>query len=187
MKGKLILTLGGSRSGKSEIAEKMAGDLGSRVVYVATAAARDEEMAERIKIHRARRPAGWETVEEEKDVLGVISRGRPGEVFLLDCVTVWVTNLLLDENTPGPGAVLAEKKEYILAQAIQLAETVKTGAHLLAVSNEVGLGIVPDYPLGREFRDIAGLVNQALAARADQVFFTVAGIPLELKSLSRYE
>lgn len=182
MKGRLILVLGGSRSGKSEFAEKMALNLGKRVIYVATAAVRDEEMADRVRLHRARRPAHWETVEEEKALLGVLGRGQPGEVFLLDCATVWITNLLLDDSIPVPGAGLQEKNDYILEQSILLAETVKTGAHLIIVSSEVGLGLVPEYPLGRVFRDIAGMVNQALAERADQVYFTVAGIPLELKS-----
>ncbi|MCL6634180.1 MAG: bifunctional adenosylcobinamide kinase/adenosylcobinamide-phosphate guanylyltransferase [Peptococcaceae bacterium] len=182
MKGKLILVLGGSRSGKSRFAEQMAGRLGGRVVYIATAAVRDGEMAERVRLHRARRPRWWETVEEEKNILGVLGQAGRGDVFLLDCVTLWLTNLLLDEDIPSPGAGRAEKEAYIVEQAMRLADTVHTGAHLILVSNEVGLGLVPEYPLGRAFRDLAGKVNQELAARADQVFFTVAGIPLEIKS-----
>lgn len=187
MRGKLILVLGGSRSGKSEFAEKMAGSMGGRVVYIATAAVRDGEMAERVKLHRARRPQSWETVEEEKDIFRVLDKGRQGDVFLLDCVTVWITNLLLDEKLPGPGAEPAQKEAYIMEQAVRLADTVETGAHLIMVSNEVGLGLVPEYPLGRVFRDLAGKVNQVLAAQADHVYFTVAGLPLDIKSLTRAE
>lgn len=185
MKGKLILALGGSRSGKSELAEKIAASLGERIVYVATAAVRDDEMADRVRRHRERRPQSWETVEEEKNVIEEIRKGREGDVFLLDCASVWITNLLLDENVPKPGVGTVEKEAYIVAQATLLANTVESGVHLIVVSNEVGLGLVPEYPLGRIFRDVAGRVNQMLAAKADQVYFTVAGIPLEIKSISR--
>lgn len=184
MRGKLILTLGGSRSGKSEFAEKIAGRMGERVIYIATAAVRDGEMAERVRLHRERRPQSWETVEEEKNVLEVLGKGRKGDVFLLDCATIWITNLLLDESLPEPGAKPAEKNAYIMEQAARLADTVETGTHLIVVSNEVGLGLVPEYPLGRVFRDLAGKVNQLLASKANQVYFTVAGLPLEIKSLA---
>jgi len=187
MRGKLILVLGGSRSGKSEFAEKIAGHMGASVIYIATAAVRDGEMAERVRLHRARRPRSWETVEEEKDIFKVLDKGREGDVFLLDCVTIWLTNLLLDERIPGPGVEQAEKEAYVLKLAIRLTDTVRTGAHLIMVSNEVGLGVVPEYPLGRAFRDLAGKVNKVLAERADQVYFTVAGLPLAIKSLARVE
>ncbi len=185
MKGQLILVLGGSRSGKSEFAEKVAGRLGGRVIYIATAAVRDEEMAERVKLHRTRRPPSWETVEEEKNVLDILDTGREGDIFLLDCATFWITNLLLDEDLPRPGSGPAEKEAYIMGQVLRLADTVKKGIHLIIVSNEVGLGLVPEYPLGRAFRDLAGKVNQVLAAEAEQVYFTIAGLPLEIKSLIR--
>ncbi|NLI12677.1 bifunctional adenosylcobinamide kinase/adenosylcobinamide-phosphate guanylyltransferase [Pelotomaculum propionicicum] len=171
MKGKLILVLGGSRSGKSEFAEKIAGKLGGRVTYIATAAVNDSEMAERVRLHRTRRPEHWVTVEEEKDVAGVVRKGCEGEVFLLDCVTVWLTNLMLD----------SEQQDYIMEKVYQLADSVDNGANLILVSNEVGLGLVPEYPLGRLFRDLAGKANQALAAKADQVYFVVAGLPMEIK------
>lgn len=173
MRGKLILVLGGSRSGKSEFAEKIAGSLGGRVFYVATATVRDKEMADRIRLHKERRPQSWKTIEEEKDVLSVLKKGRQGDVYLLDCLTVWLTNLLLE----------SKKEAYILEQAVGIASSVKNGIHLVIVSSEVGMGIVPESPLGRIFRDMAGKVNQLFAAKADQVYFTIAGIPVEIKSL----
>jgi adenosylcobinamide kinase/adenosylcobinamide-phosphate guanylyltransferase len=184
MKGKLVLVLGGSRSGKSEFAEKIAAQMGERVIYIATAAVLDDEMAERVRLHRIRRPQLWETVEEEKNVLAVLQKGRQGDVFILDCVTIWLTNLLLDKNNSSPEVSLAKKKEYILEQAVKLANTVETGLHLIAVSNEVGQGLVPENSLGRVFRDLSGKVNQIIAARAEQVFLTVAGIPVDIKSLA---
>lgn len=180
MKGKLVLVLGGSRSGKSEFAESIAGQMGGAVTYIATAAAGDREMADRVKLHRARRPRDWGTVEEEKDVSRVVSDGREGDVFLLDCVTVWITNLILDNQLSGQA--FDEKEKYVMGRVFQLADAVENGAHLILVSNEVGLGLVPEYPLGRLFRDLAGKVNQVLAAKADQVYFVVAGLPLEIKS-----
>ena len=182
MKGKLVLVLGGSRSGKSEFAESIAGQMGGAVTYIATTAVRDPEMADRVKIHRARRPQDWGTVEEEKDVSRVVSNGREGEVFLLDCVTVWITNLILDDQLTEQDLKAGEKERYVMEKVFQLADAVENGAHLILVSNEVGLGLVPEYPLGRLFRDLAGKVNQVLAARADQVYFVVAGLPLEIKS-----
>lgn len=179
------MVLGGSRSGKSQFAEEIAGQMGGRVIYIATAAVRDGEMTERVRLHRERRPQSWETVEEEKNVPGILGKGREGDVFLLDCATLWITNLLLDESLPKPGATPAEKNAYVVEQAARLADTVESGAHLIIVSNEIGLGLVPEHPLGRVFRDLAGKVNQVLAAKADQVYFTVAGLPLEIKSLAR--
>lgn len=182
MNGKLVLVLGGSRSGKSEFAESIAGQMGGSVTYIATTAVRDREMADRVKLHRARRSQDWVTVEEEKDVSRVVSNGREGDVFLLDCVTVWITNLILDNQLTEQDLKAGEKERYIMEKVFQLTDTVENGAHLILVSNEVGLGLVPEYPLGRLFRDLAGKVNQVLAAKADQVYFVVAGLPLEIKS-----
>lgn len=183
MKGKLILVLGGARSGKSELAEKIASRLGGTVTYIATAAIQDPEMAERVKLHQERRPASWITFEEPTNILGVLKNGKQGDVFLLDCVTLWLTNLLLAENLPRSGNA-TEKQEYILEQAQAAAETIHQGHHLIIVSSEVGLGLVPEYPISRTFRDLAGKVNQLLAAKADQVYLTIAGLPLEIKSLT---
>lgn len=182
MKGKLTLVLGGSRSGKSEFAEKMAERSGKNVIYIATAAVRDEEMAERVKLHRKRRPENWVTVEEEIDVLGVLSRGGKGDVFLLDCATIWLTNLLFNEQHSGNER--DGNGTRVLEEVARLTETVDKGLDLIVVSNEVGLGIVPEHPLGRLFRDLAGRANQVMAAKADSVYLVVAGIPVEIKSES---
>ncbi len=176
--------LGGSRSGKSEFAENIAARMGKQVTYIATAAVRDKEMTDRVRLHRERRPQSWKTIEEEKHICQVISKGRKGDVFLLDCVTGWITNLLLDDLIPATKAKHADKSSYIMGQVEQLMGTIDHGAHLIAVSNDVGLGLVPEYPLGRIFRDLAGKVNQALASKADQVYFVVAGLHLEIKSMA---
>lgn len=176
-----MLVLGGARSGKSEFAEKIAERTGKRMTYIATAAIRDEEMAERVKLHQKRRPNSWITVEEEKDILGVLSRGGKGDVFLLDCATVWLTNLLLEQHHTETDDERNKKEARILEQVAGLAETVENGLDLIVVSSEVGLGIVPEHPLGRTFRDLAGKANQVLASKADSVYLVVAGIPLVIK------
>ncbi len=181
MKGKLILVLGGSRSGKSEFAEKIAADTNKRVAYIATASICDEEMAKRVRLHQERRPGNWVTVEEEIDVPGVLGKYGQGDALLLDCVTVWITNLLTDQQSDQKTASI-KIEQHILEQAARITEAVEYGADLIVVSSEVGLGLIPEYPLGRIFRDLAGKVNQLLAAKADSVFLLVAGIPMEIKS-----
>lgn len=146
-------------------------------------------MAERVQKHRARRPATWETVEEEKNVIDVIRKGQKGDVFILDCVTLWLTNLLLDQcppfqDVPAPSEnvpVSSKKEAWILEQAHLLGDSVSNGADLIMVSNETGLGLVPENPLARTFRDLAGKVNQILASKADEVYFIIAGLPLRIK------
>lgn len=185
-KGKFILILGGTRSGKSEFAERTAAGLGGPVTYIATMSAGDPEMARRAAAHRERRPDGWATVEETHQVSRVVGQvgDRPG-VLLVDCLTGWISNLLLDPDLPGPGAGDPEKEEYILSRIEDLAAAAKSSrAHVLVVSNEVGLGLVPPYPLGRLFRDIAGRANRLLAEAADEVYLVVAGLALEIKSLA---
>ncbi len=189
MKGKLILVLGGTRSGKSDFAEQQAVRLEKRVIYIATAAVKDGEMAKRVQKHRARRPASWETVEEEKNVIDVIRKGQKGDVFLLDCATLWVTNLLLDQCPPFQDVpaswedvpVSPKKEAWILEQAHLLGDSVNNGADLIIVASETGLGLVPENPLARVFRDLAGKVNQILASKADEVYFIIAGLPLKIK------
>ncbi len=182
MKGKLILILGGSRSGKSEFAEKIAADTNKRVVYIATASICDDEMAERVRLHQERRPGNWVTVEEEIDVLGVLGKYGQGDVLLLDCATVWITNLLLDQQHSDLKTASVKNEKHILEQVARMPEAVENGADLIVVSSEVGLGLIPEYPLGRVFRDLAGKANQLLASKADSVFLLVAGLPMEIKS-----
>ena len=175
----LHLILGGARSGKSRYAEQLADQLGRRVLYVATAEANDAEMAARIAAHRQARPSDWQTLEAPLDVgaqLAGLSQ-RP-EVILLDCLTLLVTNIMLQQEADPPGAIEAAVQAELAAI---LAAQAKLACPLIVVSNEVGLGLVPPYPLGRLFRDLAGRANQYLAARADQVLFMVAGLPMTVK------
>ncbi|MQL52857.1 bifunctional adenosylcobinamide kinase/adenosylcobinamide-phosphate guanylyltransferase [Desulfofundulus thermobenzoicus] len=182
----LVLVLGGARSGKSRFAEELAKSCGSRVVYVATAAVGDEEMARRVESHRLRRPPGWRTVEETRHLDGVIEQyGAEYDAILIDCITMWVTNLLLDENWPHPGSSQEEREDHMEELTRSLAEAAAgVRARVIMVSNEVGMGLVPVNPLGRAYRDLAGRVNQLLARRAEQVYLVVAGLPVELKSLA---
>lgn len=165
---RLTLILGGARSGKSARAEALlAGAAGK--VYVATGQAFDAEMAERIAAHRARRGAGWETVEEPLDLPGVLGRDFGGRPVLVDCLTLWLSNLLL-----------AGADTDAAAEALDAALAAAPGPVVL-VSNEVGLSIVPENALARRFRDAAGRLNQRVAARCDRVEFIAAGLPLVLK------
>jgi adenosylcobinamide kinase/adenosylcobinamide-phosphate guanylyltransferase len=175
----LILILGGARSGKSTYAESLAATIAANVLYIATAEAGDTEMAERIAAHRAARPAMWQTLEAPRDVGRALKtiHTHP-ELLLLDCLTLLVTNILLS---------MEEKSQAEIETAIQaeidtlLATRNQLNIPLIIVSNEVGLGLVPEYPLGRIFRDVLGRANQHLAAQADQVIFMVAGLPMVVK------
>jgi len=183
--GKLTLFLGGARSGKSTYAEKLAKEIGGdSVLYIATSEAKDDEMRERIAKHRATRPAAWGTVEAPRSIAQAIGRVRSGEkVVLVDCITVLVSNILLVERGDVDGNPFDEKVEEVVDVEIkQLLEIIsKTDADFLLVSNEVGMGLVPPYALGRAYRDLLGRVNQVLASAADEVFFLVAGIPMQMK------
>ncbi len=163
---RLSLVLGGARSGKSRHAEAMLTRLPPPWVYVATAQAFDAEMRARIEAHRAGRDAGWRTVEAPLDLPGALRTDAPA---LVDCLTLWLSNLML-------GGHDADR-----AQAALLAGLSERSAPTVLVSNEVGLGIVPDNALAREFRDRAGRLHQALAAAADHVALLVAGLPLTVK------
>ncbi|MBN2501920.1 MAG: bifunctional adenosylcobinamide kinase/adenosylcobinamide-phosphate guanylyltransferase [Anaerolineales bacterium] len=186
--GKLTLVLGGARSGKSTYAEKLAKQSTGAVVYIATAEPGDNEMVERIAKHKSQRPAEWETLEIPFGVgQGVRESTLQPEVFLLDCVTLLMSNLILQvtENIDQPpeedvpAAVDAEIDA--LVDAIHSAD-----AHWIVVSNEVGLGLVPPYPLGRVYRDAIGRANQRLSRVADEVFFLVAGMALPLHELGTH-
>ncbi len=182
--GKLVLVLGGSRSGKSQFAESLAHQRGNKVLYLATAAVYDEEMARRVQVHRERRPAIWDTREETLHVIEAVEESANRyDVLLLDCLTLWLTNLLLNDVVPGSGTPWPDKEKYMLNLVGQLAITCQgRPSNVIVVSNEVGLGLVPDNPLGRAFRDVAGAANQLMAQYADEVYFVAAGLPIELKS-----
>ena len=170
MTGHRLLVLGGARSGKSRLAQTRAEALGGRLIYVATAEAWDDEMRERIATHRADRGPEWTTVEAPLDLAATIAaRSDPDTTLLVDCLTLWATNVMLAERE-------------LETEITTLAEVVTTfQGTLILVANEVGLGIVPDNALARRFRDFAGRINQAMAAVADEVVFVAAGLPLRLK------
>jgi adenosylcobinamide kinase / adenosylcobinamide-phosphate guanylyltransferase len=167
----LTLILGGARSGKSTHALTLAGDA-ARVLFVATAEPHDDEMATRIAAHRAERAAHWDTLEEPRALAPALLRAVAAyDVLILDCLTLWVSNLLLTSPPTDPApAVPALLDVYE-----------RHDADWIIVSNEVGLGLVPDNPLGRAYRDALGAVNREVAKAADVVLFMVAGLPLQVK------
>jgi adenosylcobinamide kinase / adenosylcobinamide-phosphate guanylyltransferase len=165
---KLTLVLGGARSGKSRHAESLIAALPPPWTYVATAEAGDEEMAARIKSHRERRGAQWRTIEAPRDLAKALSACGDAPV-LVDCLTLWLSNLMLAEADIEEETARLEKT------------LVAANGPLVLVANEVGSGIVPSYPLGRRFRDAQGVLNQRIAARAERVILMVAGLPLLLK------
>lgn len=165
----LTLVLGGARSGKSRHAEELVERLPGPWSYIATAQAYDEEMAERIALHRSRRGDGWGTLDAPHELAGALKGLPAGRPVLVDCLTLWLTNRMLAEaDVEAEGAALAE------ALAGRDGETV-------VVSNEVGLSIVPENALARRFRDAQGRLNQMVAARAGTVIFMVAGLPMRVK------
>jgi adenosylcobinamide kinase / adenosylcobinamide-phosphate guanylyltransferase len=179
-----ILVTGGARSGKSTFAEKLAMRLGNEGFYIATSQYYDDEMRERIALHRQQREGtgfSWLTKEEPyrlRELLEFLqTSANEDSVILVDCMTLWLSNwLLVSEDR-------AEATRETRQKLLELVETVSSfKGHLVIVTNEVGSSIVPEYPLGRLFRDLAGTMNQRLAEKCEQVFLVTAGIPIELKS-----
>ncbi len=207
MSSHCILILGGSRSGKSDFAQRLAGDLGTKILFVATAVAGDDEMARRIAAHRKNRPKRWSTLEATQNVGKKIEMAPQADVVLIDCLTLLVSNLIVrqgkkpaDRKVPsGSGTtpstiypIVRQGKEDDIddrkaARRVnrELAALLncfdRVNATFILVSNEVGMGLVPPYPLGRVYRDLLGEVNQRIAGRADQVYLMTAGIPVRLK------
>jgi adenosylcobinamide kinase / adenosylcobinamide-phosphate guanylyltransferase len=177
---RLTLILGGARSGKSALGQRMAGERGPRVLFVATATAGDEEMAARIAAHKASRPEHWRTLEAPTRVGACIQKEGPAfDVVLIDCLTLWAANMLA---TPTDSAMEEKMGRTWQAEMDELlAAYSASSAEWIVISNEVGLGLVPPSPLGREYRDALGRINQRLATQADEVLFLVAGLPLRIK------
>jgi adenosylcobinamide kinase/adenosylcobinamide-phosphate guanylyltransferase len=177
--GKLTFILGGARSGKSDYARRLAEKRGGRVTFIATATASDDEMAARIAAHRRERPAGWVTREIPSSVAAALeAESIQTDTVLLDCLTLLVGNLLLQDGGPNPDDEAAARIE---TEVDDLLTTVQeSNANWIVVSNEVGAGLVPPYPSGRIYRDLLGRANQRFARRADEVFWMVAGIPVPI-------
>jgi adenosylcobinamide kinase / adenosylcobinamide-phosphate guanylyltransferase len=168
----VVLVLGGARSGKSRYAQRLAEITFRHPLYLATAEIRDEEMADRVRKHRKKRGPRWRCVEEPLDIASVLRRPPRGcDGILVDCATLWLSNVLLKE-----GARAVRSRQRALRQTLR-----QRGCDVILVSNEVGMGIVPEHPLGRQFRDLQGWLNQDLAATADTVVLVVAGLPMILK------
>lgn len=193
---RLILVLGGARSGKSAFAERLAASSGRAVAFIATATASDDEMRARIAHHRASRPEKWHTLEEPLDLAAAVQQAyKLADVLLLDCVTLWLGNVLSQELGQQESDD-REKEELRISNNLFDERSLKSIEALLAVvqssvpsktliviSNEVGMGIVPAYPLGRVYRDTLGYVNQRLAQAADRVYLMVAGMAVDIKRL----
>lgn len=183
---KVIMITGGSRSGKSTFAEKTAKELGGRsVLYVATAIPVDDDMKERIRKHQERRDGQWGTYEGYRD-LGEVVKNTEKDTLLLDCVTVMVTNILLEDEERDFDKITNEEIDALQHEVIrEISGLVKAirdeDKTLIVVTNEVGASVVPSYRLGRIFSDISGKTNQFLASLSDEVYVTIAGIPLRLK------
>lgn len=168
----MVLLLGGARSGKSALAARLAVESGSRVTFIATAEAGDDEMAERIRVHRAGRPASWNVIEAPIDLAGAVRSAPSSEFLVIDCLTLWVSNLLLAGATPD--GVDRSAREVLAAFA---------GRTGVVVSNEVGLGIVPANAMARTFRDVLGWVNATFAEGCERTFLMVAGRAIELSGV----
>ena len=193
---RLILILGGARSGKSTYAERLALGSEKTVAFIATATDGDDEMHERIVRHKASRPQAWHTIEDPLDLRSAVQRAyQLADVVLLDCVTLWLGNMLLEDHDKRQSddqeqielqiSIDQFNKQVLqhIEELLTIQQNAEAGKTLIVVSNEVGLGIVPAYPLGRIYRDTLGYVNQRLAQDADRVYLMVAGMAVDIKSL----
>lgn len=176
----LTFILGGARSGKSAYAQKLAHERGGQdVLFVATAQALDDEMRSRIEAHRRDRPTAWRTLEAARHTGEAIARAESSAIVLVDCLTLLVSNTVL---TLPESASAVEAETAALAEVDGLIAAYRRGtASWIVISNEVGLGLVPPYPVGRAYRDALGRANQSLAAEADEVLFMVASLPMKVK------
>lgn len=184
--GKLILVTGGARSGKSTYAEGLVRSFGENILYIATAIAFDEEMKERVRLHRLQRPAAWETLEAFRDFGGILPELLNGrDAVLLDCITNMVSNIMLQRDMEWENMNTVEisgVERDVSEQTSELLSVIK-GSEIpfVLVTNELGMGVVPATVLGRAVRDIAGRTNQLFAREADEVYLLVSGIPVRIK------
>jgi len=170
---KITFILGGARSGKSTYALELAKNSDKKVAFVATCHPTDEEMVQRVALHKQTRPKDWPVYEEPKDLAPLLRKiGSEYEVLIIDCLTLFVSNLMLEDM---PEAQIEERVQEMIAAAKEIP------CQVILVSNEVGLGIVPENALARRFRDVAGRVNQRVAKEAEEVFFMVSGIASKIK------
>jgi adenosylcobinamide kinase/adenosylcobinamide-phosphate guanylyltransferase len=184
----LTLILGGARSGKSDLAQRLAAASGRDVLFVATMQPGDDETRARVAAHRAARPPTWRTAEESVDLLAALERNaRSGDFVVVDCVTLWISNLLLARLGDGDAIPWSEADAAIDEARAAVDHIVEWaaafGGDVVFVSNEVGAGVVPAYALGRAFRDALGAGNRAIARRADRVYYLVAGLTLDVTAL----
>ncbi|MDT3699681.1 MAG: bifunctional adenosylcobinamide kinase/adenosylcobinamide-phosphate guanylyltransferase [Thermincola sp.] len=183
-RGKLVFVTGGIRSGKSSFAEKLTAELGQKITYVATAEALDDEMKLRIELHRQRRPDNWTTVEEPLQVTAVLrDYGSNCDVIMLDCMTVLISNLMFAKEQAAGHEFQKEMQGDIIAEIEALAKAARAAkAHVVVVSNEVGMTLVSDNFLGRQYQELVGRANQIIAGVADEAYLVAAGYPIALKS-----
>ncbi|MFC1936326.1 bifunctional adenosylcobinamide kinase/adenosylcobinamide-phosphate guanylyltransferase [Chloroflexota bacterium] len=183
--GKLTLILGGARSGKSSFAQQVAEESAMEVVYIATARAIDEEMIRRIEKHKQERPKDWKTLEIPISLAERIKKiPIKADIVILDCLTVLVNNIFIEntDDVDNPDQEILEEKGF--QEVKDLLSTIKESeADWLVVSNEVGFGLVPPYPIGRLYRDVLGGANKLLAKEADEVILIIAGIPMKLQPM----
>jgi len=180
--GQIILVTGGSRSGKSSWAQKTAESISPRRVFIATCPVIDDEMRERIRKHReAREERNWHTIEESLDIAGAIDSCHDYPVALIDCLTLWINNLMY--RAEKDSAVITETDIVMECRRVIDAAKRRPGA-VLFVTNEVGMGIIPENAQARLYRDLAGRCNQVIAEASDRVVFMVSGLPMEIKKSS---
>ncbi len=171
----MIFITGGARSGKSQLAVQLAKKLGGKVAFIATARAGDVEMAQRILLHKKARPKEWSTIEEPIDVVSAIASADDCHVVIVDCLTLLLSNLMFEDDG-------SSETDAILGEIEGLAKVCSNfSGTVMVVSNEVGMGIVPENELARRFRDLAGRANQIMADYADEVYVCFSGIPVQIK------
>ncbi len=187
---RLVLILGGARSGKSTFTERLAATSEKRVAFIATATASDEDMRDRIARHKAARPVTWVTIEEPLDLVAAVTQAsKEADVILLDCMTLWLSNWMAQHSSTVEEDDVQLQHAYndgVLADIEALLSAIRflaPGKTVLIVTNEVGLGIVPMYPLSRAYRDLLGWINQRIAQDADRVYLMIAGLAVDIKQL----